>query len=789
MRGGRGRRSATWESSTSARGQWWSALVGVAAASAVADGTGSDSLRTLFRRHPDGIAWFARDGSLVEVNERFEVLLGQRITDLAAWSYRSFVTPEGIDRADRRFQRALDGERQSFLTEVAGPDGGTSPIEVTLVPDIGTDGRARVVFAIVHDRSQRVHAERERARALEQLDELVDGVGVGLVITGHEGRIERVNPAFCRLTGYQEQQLVGSRFPELVHPDDHAAAAEQIRAMNAGRTEQVTLEERYVTAVGDVVWVRSVVTAIRDDNGASVRHVLSCHDITEERAAAERLASADWLRRAAARVAGLGAWSVELPGYEVIWSDELLELIGGRAGPHQSPRQALEYYLADSRRRVVDAVERCAQDGTPFDLEAEIEMDDGGRIDVRLAGEPQYDPAGDLRRIIGTIQDITPLKRAAAARRRAADQLAALLHTITDGVVTLDRDWRVTYINPAAEQLVRADRSQLLGRQLWEALPSLVGTEIERALRRTVATGEVVEVERFHAASTAAWYDVQASPSDSGLTVVFRDVSAHVREERRLRAVATAEANAADELRSVDRVKNAFITAVSHELRTPLTVVSGMADTLVRLRGSADTATRERVEDSLAANARRLSELLDDLLDTDRLVRGVLRAERREVSLVELVEGVIGESGVADRVVFDAPPWLEVAADPVLVERSVRNLLENVEKYAPEGPVEVMLAADATGGFVLAVHDEGPGVPVDDAERIFEPFHRLDDHPQPGTGVGLSLVAEFARLHGGRAYADTSVQRGARIVVEVPGGPDAVAGATAGEQDPGVASG
>ncbi len=337
-------------------------------------------------------------------------------------------------------------------------------------------------------------------------------------------------------------------------------------------------------------------------------------------------------------------------------------------------------------------------------------------------------------------------------------------------------------------QLVYEVRRKL-GRQLWEALPSLVGTEIERALRRTVATGEVVEVERFHAASTAAWYDVQASPSDSGLTVVFRDVSAHVREERRLRAVATAEANAADELRSVDRVKNAFITAVSHELRTPLTVVSGMADTLVRLRGSADTATRERVEDSLAANARRLSELLDDLLDTDRLVRGVLRAERREVSLVELVEGVIGESGVADRVVFDAPPWLEVAADPVLVERSVRNLLENVEKYAPEGPVEVMLAADATGGFVLAVHDEGPGVPVDDAERIFEPFHRLDDHPQPGTGVGLSLVAEFARLHGGRAYADTSVQRGARIVVEVPGGPDAVAGATAGEQDPGVASG
>ena len=741
-------------------------------------GAADASLRTLYERHPDAIAWFAPDGRLLDGNRRLGELSATGVDGLVGHGYRSHVTDEALARADRHFQRALDGERQTFRAEVRGANGSARPVEVTLVADLDEGGRPRAVFAIVHDRTERELADRERARALEQLDELVAGVGVGLVITGHEGRIERVNPAFCRLVGYREEELTGRRFPELVHPDDHSAAEHQIRAMNAGRIGQLTLEERYVTADRGELWVRSVITPLRDADGVATRHILSCHDITEERAAAQQLVEADWLRRAAGRVARLGAWSVELPDFEVTWSEEVLELIGKRTGSRLTPREALDYCRDEDRGAVIEAVERCASDGTPFDLEVEVTVSDGRWIDLRLVGEPQRDAAGRIRGIIGTVQDITPVKRAAAARRRAGDQLASLLHTITDGVAIVDRDWQVTYVNPAAERLIRSGRARLLGRRLWEALPELRGSELERVLREAVAKREVTELRRFHSTATGLWYDVHASPADSGLTVVFRDVSAHVREERRLQAVATAEANAAEELRNVDRVKNAFITAVSHELRTPLTVVSGMADTLVRLRGSSDTATRERVEDALAANARRLGDLLDDLLDTDRLVRGVLRAEREQLCVVELVRGLVAEAGVAHRTTVDAPQRLEVHADPVLVERAVRNLLENVEKYAPEGPVTVSLEADTSGGFVLAVHDDGPGVPAEDAQRIFEPFHRLDDHPQPGTGVGLSLVAEFSRLHGGRAYADTSVQRGTRIVVEVPGGPDAALGST-----------
>lgn len=610
--------------------------------SGMGDGDLDRSARALFDHHPDAIGRFAPDGSLLEINQSFAERSQIAAAELEGLSYRSFMPPEQLSTVDERFQRAVQGEAQYFETTLSVPGAASFPARVTLVPDVGGEGAATAVFAIVRD-------------------------------------------------------------------------------------------------------------------------------LTEERAAAEQLASADWLRRAAGRVARLGGWSVEVPSYELSWSDEVHELVGVPRSTELTPRSALSYYTPESRREMVAAIERCVSDGTPFDLEAVAHLDDGTRLDVRVAGEAQRHADGAIHRVIGTFQDITPLKQAAEGRRRAADQLASLLQTIGDGVLTCDHEWRVTYLNPAAERLMRVDRSQLLGRSLWRSLPELAGSRVEQACRRAVATGEVSEARRYHSPSTSAWYDIEVTPTETGLTLVFRDVSAQVREEHRLKEAVTAEANAAEELRTVDRAKNAFIAAVSHELRTPLTVVRGMADTLVRLRDRPDAATRERVEDSLVANAERLGKLLDDLLDTDRLVRGVLRAERSEMELVGVVSGVVADAVDAERIVLRAPDRLEVRADPVLVERSVRNLLENAAKYAPVGPIEVVVEAVGAGGFRLTVQDEGPGIPADDAERIFEPFHRLSEHPQPGTGVGLSLVREFARLHGGRAYADTSVERGARIVVEIPG--------------------
>jgi signal transduction histidine kinase len=115
---------------------------------------------------------------------------------------------------------------------------------------------------------------------------------------------------------------------------------------------------------------------------------------------------------------------------------------------------------------------------------------------------------------------------------------------------------------------------------------------------------------------------------------------------------------------------------------------------------------------------------------------------------------------------MDVPERVVGNVDPVQVSHLLSNLLSNAAKYAPDGPVRVRLHEHGSGRVRLEVEDHGPGIPPAARQRAFDPFVRLDeDHPQPGTGVGLALVAEFSRLHDGRAWiADAP---GCRVVVEL----------------------
>ncbi len=252
---------------------------------------------------------------------------------------------------------------------------------------------------------------------------------------------------------------------------------------------------------------------------------------------------------------------------------------------------------------------------------------------------------------------------------------------------------------------------------------------------------------------------------------VLSDIVAALERSRiRQQEVAQIQRQAAADLRDLDRAKNSFLSAVSHELRTPLTVVQGLAETLDRLGPDLTDTHRGELHGALRGQAERLAGLLDDLLDVDRMNRGSLQLATREHDVVSLVRRVLAEHSEHNRVTFDAPTRLPLRADGIQLQRIMVNLLDNARKYAPDGPIEVTMQVTDDGGMLLEVRDHGPGIPADEQARIFEPFHRIDDtHPQPGTGIGLALVAEFARLHGGRAWTEPPTDGpGTRILISLP---------------------
>ena len=244
--------------------------------------------------------------------------------------------------------------------------------------------------------------------------------------------------------------------------------------------------------------------------------------------------------------------------------------------------------------------------------------------------------------------------------------------------------------------------------------------------------------------------------------------------ERKYSEAFKREREAAQRLRALDEMKNTFLEAVSHDLRTPLTSILGSALTLERTRMELPREDAADLVHRIASNARKLERLLSDLLDLDRLQRGIVSPQRRPTDLDLLVRRGVEEtenpSGHAIEV--EVEPAV-VSIDAAKVERILENLVSNAIRHTPASTRIWVRARAQDGGMLLIVEDEGPGVPRDLHEAIFEPFRQApgsESGHSPGVGVGLSLVLRFAELHGGRAWVEDRPGGGAIFTVFLPAG-------------------
>ncbi len=242
------------------------------------------------------------------------------------------------------------------------------------------------------------------------------------------------------------------------------------------------------------------------------------------------------------------------------------------------------------------------------------------------------------------------------------------------------------------------------------------------------------------------------------------------------RALAEAEARA-EALAELDRAKTAFFSNVSHELRTPLTLILGPAEDALREAGALSEGDT-RLWDLVHRNALRLLKLVNTLLDFSRFEAGRVQVSYEPADLATLTRDLasafhsaIESAGL--RYALDVAPLSEpVYVDRDMWEKIVLNLLSNALKFTFEGEIEVALRRRGDRA-VLAVRDTGTGVPADQIPLLFDRFHRVPGAPSrthEGTGIGLSLVQELVRLHGGEVTVESAVGRGSTFSVAIPFG-------------------
>jgi PAS domain S-box-containing protein len=357
--------------------------------------------------------------------------------------------------------------------------------------------------------------------------------------------------------------------------------------------------------------------------------------------------------------------------------------------------------------------------------------------------------------------------------RRVAVSGLELDHDACPRVITLDSpqaEWPLAEALREGESLLVEDFAVRFGALPSGPYPEAVHTALVLPLMRpgAPAYGFLVAGICARRAVNERYRDFLELAADHITTAV---ANARMLEEERRRADALAE---------VDRAKTAFFSNVSHEFRTPLTLMLGPIEELLASRDSSlDAAARAQLEVT-HRNSLRLLKLVNTLLDFSRLEAGRIHAHYEAVDLAAFTAELAGvfraaieKAGLQLRVectADDEPAFV----DRDMWEKIVFNLLSNALKFTVAGEIGVRLRRH-DGRFELRVSDTGVGIPERELPNLFKRFHRIENvrsRTHEGSGIGLALVLELARLHGGEVAAESRVGEGSTFTVTIPTGRD-----------------
>ncbi len=367
------------------------------------------------------------------------------------------------------------------------------------------------------------------------------------------------------------------------------------------------------------------------------------------------------------------------------------------------------------------------------------------------------------------IRRTAALERASAALRERNALLNAITTSTPDLIFAKDRQGRTLMANPA---WIKA-----MGRQEEET----VGLDDKERL--VLEAGEAMIIEETIDQST--YLTTKAPLRDEqgriiGLIGVATDITERKNAQRELEKLVVAEQRLRAEAERANRAKDEFLAIVSHELRSPLNALRGWSHLLATSR-PLEPQLVERASKAIKRNVDHQTRLIDDLLDTSRIVSGKLNIERRVVNLAEIVNAALeaARPGAAAKEIelrfTPGDAGVMVVGDPGRLQQLVSNLLSNAVKFTPEkGQVHAALLKNGER-VQLVVRDNGQGIAPEFLPHVFDRFTQADTtsaRRAGGLGIGLALVRHIALLHGGQVRADSpGLGRGATFTVDLPAAP------------------
>ncbi|NQD92281.1 PAS domain S-box protein [Pseudomonas sp. CrR25] len=661
------------------------------------------------------------------------------------------------------------GEPETRQWTYRRQDGQQRRVNLTVSAIFDADGGISGFLGIASDISELQQATRALQKSESRFRGMVSNLPGVVYRCRHDAdwTMTYVSEEIALLSGYPASDFVDNRvrsIASVIHPDDLPLTYRVKEHLE--RQEAFELTYRLRHADGHSVWVREKGRGEYDSAGTLLWVSGFIWDISERKAVEDQLQLSQQRFSSAFNTAPQGMALVSPEGRWLEVNDELCRM--------------LDY----SREELLDIdFQRLTH---PDDLATDLQsiedlrlgrinayqtekryLDKRGRtLWVLLSVALVRDGEGHPVHFVSQLQDVSDRVAAERAIREREHYLRTLLDNVLDAIVTIDRLGYIETFNRAAERLFGYSFVQVVGRNVKLLMPEPERSAHDGYLARYRQTGEAHLI-----GSVREMVGLRSNGEQFAIELAVSQIS-HQGEQRFIAVIRDIS-----ERKRIEQMKNEFVSTVSHELRTPLTAIAG---SLGLINGGALGEVPAPMQQMLSiaqGNSQRLGELINDLLDMDKLVAGKMQFECAEQPLMPLIEQALEHNqpyaqqfGVRLDL-LESDDRVRVLVDPQRLLQVLANLLSNAAKFSHSGHA-VEVRVQRRGGQVrVSVHDRGHGIPERFKARIFSKFSQADatdTRNKGGTGLGLAISKEIIERLDGRIGFDSLEGQGATFWFELP---------------------
>ena len=362
-----------------------------------------------------------------------------------------------------------------------------------------------------------IGSEINRKKLESDLGHLFNVLPDIMYLSDLSGRVLRINPAGCELLGYSEQEILFGSFYDYIHPEDLNLTFDELSKLTFGDSV-IQFENRCITKNEEILWLSwTCNTGIEEG-----LIYATAKNITIEK-------KLEKLNDQVSSLARIGSWELDLANkdnYEMYWSPMVKKILEVDDNYNPTLTGGFEFYTAESKKRIQKAVEKLVGEGVDFDEDLLLITATGKERWVRSIGTGEH-IYGKCVKILGSFQEIHSSKSLEI-------QIRQILGSISDAFYALDKDWKFTYFNKEAENLLKRTETELLGNSIWEEFPSAIGTPLEETYKRVADSGKPESFEYFFPGN-GKWYEINAYPFDGGVSSYFENIDGQRKAAETLR--------------------------------------------------------------------------------------------------------------------------------------------------------------------------------------------------------------------------------------------------------------